>query len=51
MDPELVKLLQGELPYQSSVYVIYSVSERRIDVISCDVNSKYSILRGLIQSE
>ena len=51
MDPELVELLQGELPYQSSVYVIYSVRERRIDVISCDVNSKYSITRGLIQSE
>ena len=51
MDPELVELLQGELPYQSSVYVIYSVRERRIDVISCNVNSKYSITRDLIECE
>ena len=51
MDPELAELLHGELPYQSSVYAIYSVRERRIDVFSCDVNSKYSITRGLIECE
>jgi len=26
MDSELVELLPGELPYQSSVYVIYSLN-------------------------
>jgi len=54
MDPDLVKLLQGELgelPYQSAVYVIYCLREQRIDVMSWDVNSKYSITKTLIECE
>jgi hypothetical protein len=43
----LTNILQGELPVQSAVYVIFALREKAIHVISRDVSSKYTIMQGL----
>jgi len=51
MDPKLTEILQGELPYQSAIYVVFALCERKILVISLDIYTKYSIVDSLIEWE
>ena len=51
MNAELIQTIQGELPYQSAIYVIFAVREKRIHVMSQDVNSKYAIVDSLLSCQ
>lgn len=43
----MITFLSGDLPRQSSVYVVFSKQQEAIHVLSLDVSAKYSIVRAM----